>query len=277
MSTHSLVKQYFALVPPYFLHLPPPLILIQPDNQECLIQHIFQSSLPEPGPTYRRQFWRRIVGYLEDVLRRHTNEDDASEIDVQEQGREEEGDGGDPEVDERIYSALADLMALPLEHEETSYRTFLYPLGDTEARIILLEDIAVIQGGTTGLRTWKASLHLAHHIHLNTISLPPGPIVELGAGTGFLSIFLAQRQREVIATDLDATDGRQAPLKRLQHNVGMNHVEENVKVTPLDWADSLRPKSERPAVWEELTSRPYTVVAADVTGFFNLDSRGRRM
>lgn len=131
-----------------------------------------------------------------------------------------------------------------------SYRTFIYdqpgwsrPTG--ESRVTLLEEQVAIQAGTTGLRTWTAryvlalhhreannSLHLAHHIlhspHIfasngvnenSTPSIPP--CIELGAGTGFLSILLAQLGADVIATDLDGpSDGvRQMPLERLRRNV----------------------------------------------------------
>ena len=77
------------------------------------------------------------------------------------------------------------------------------------------------------------SLHLAHHIlrtpsilsldsSTNTSRQPL--IVELGAGTGFLSILLSQLGADVISTDLDDADGgdKQAPLDRLRGNVQLS-------------------------------------------------------
>jgi predicted RNA methylase len=53
-------------------------------------------------------------------------------------------------------------------------------------------------------------------------SIPP--IIELGAGTGFLSILLAQLGADVMATDLDGDgdDGRQTPLGRLAGNIALS-------------------------------------------------------
>lgn len=39
----------------------------------------------------------------------------------------------------------------------SSYRTFIYPDGVKERRITLIEELAAIQAGTTGLRTWTAA------------------------------------------------------------------------------------------------------------------------
>ena len=77
------------------------------------------------------------------------------------------------------------------------------------------------------------SLHLAHHIiHTPEILFPPHTtrdtmaslpsIFELGAGTGFLSILLAQMGADVIATDLEAEEGRDSPLERLKGNVALS-------------------------------------------------------
>jgi hypothetical protein len=78
-------------------------------------------------------------------------------------------------VDERIYEAVAELMADPLAGElvcdcswgaltsrpKQSFKTFIYdrpgwrsnPIGGTLA-ITLLEEQVAVQAGTTGLRTW---------------------------------------------------------------------------------------------------------------------------
>jgi hypothetical protein len=127
----------------------------------------------------------------------------------------------------------------------SSYRTFIYhrPSDMKERQITLIEELAAIQAGTTGLRTWTAAyvfidtstnyrLHLAHHIlHNPTLLHPSGipPILELGAGTGFLSILLAQLGADVVASDLGDSDEdeemegeRRTPLARLQANVELS-------------------------------------------------------
>lgn len=60
-----------------------------------------------------------------------------------------------------------------------------------------------------------------------------GAVLELGAGTGFLSILLAQLGASVTATDLDsdpdalddgAPDQRETPLKRLRENARLSQT-----------------------------------------------------
>ena len=83
--------------------------------------------------------------------------------------------------------------------------------------------------------TDRSRLHLAHHIlsdprllrlTRNSGSLPP--VLELGAGTGFLSILLAKLGGNVVSTDLggqeteDMETTRRTPLARLQQNVNLS-------------------------------------------------------
>lgn len=100
--------------------------------------------------------------------------------------------------------------------------------GRPERRITLLEEQVAVSSGSTGLRTWTASLHLGHHFLTGGVSLAPR-VLELGAGTGFLSILLTQLGYDVIATDLgdegpecphDAP--RQTPLGRLRANLALS-------------------------------------------------------
>ena len=92
-----------------------------------------------------------------------------------------------------------------------------------------------MQAGTTGLRTWTAALHFAHHFLSSPAALfghVPSAVLELGAGTGFLSAVLALEGVDVLATDLgddeegegegDGVEGRQTPLGRLKANIAMS-------------------------------------------------------
>lgn len=122
-----------------------------------------------------------------------------------------------------------------------SYKTFLY--GQPERSITLREEQVAVQAGTTGLRTWTAALHLAHHVlhSSSSIFLPSSsaessstttpPVLELGAGTGFLSLLLAQLGSDVITTDLgdeadDAEEGGtwRTPLGRLSANISLSEL-----------------------------------------------------
>lgn len=81
-----------------------------------------------------------------------------------------------------------------------------HPPSATERSVITIESRGLIlSGGTTGNRTWEAALHLG-----SFLASPAGEalvrgkrVIELGAGTGFLSLFCARHLgvRGVVATD----------------------------------------------------------------------------
>lgn len=74
----------------------------------------------------------------------------------------------------------------------------------------------MIVAGTTGLRTWQASVSIANHLIARPDALalrsPGAPVLELGAGAGLLSLVCGRlmdqgvggdRGRKVLATDVD--------------------------------------------------------------------------
>lgn len=122
-----------------------------------------------------------------------------------------------------------------------------------------------MQAGTTGLRTWTAALHCAHHFLSSPDALfgrPTRAVLELGAGTGFLSAVLAHEGVGVIATDLGDDDcegeedaggltsgdvdggiqegARATPLGRLRANLSNSEIP-----FPTAFADSRRPSRAR--------------------------------
>jgi predicted nicotinamide N-methyase len=74
-------------------------------------------------------------------------------------------------------------------------------------------------GPTTGLRTWEACLRLAHFLYRNQDLIQGKNVLELGAGTGFLSIFclLVLGAKNVVATD-----GNEQVLDGLRENIALN-------------------------------------------------------
>lgn len=94
-------------------------------------------------------------------------------------------------------------------------------------------DSSVSSSLQLSLRQLMDRLHLAHHILRDRSLIHQSgvlaPILELGAGTGFLSILLAQLGADVVASDLGNTDDdedvegeRRTPLARLQANVELS-------------------------------------------------------
>ncbi|ORY32507.1 hypothetical protein BCR39DRAFT_504245 [Naematelia encephala] len=275
-------RQHHSLYPPYLLSLPRNITagdFASASSQRYLLDQILYDPITrsyEPELGYSRRFWRWIVGRLEQGV---------EEINLMDPGRDEE-------VDEKFYEALTRFMVDDKPSEDflpkESYRTFIYNLSswqiqsaqggvvDQERYITLLEEQVAVQAGTTGLRTWTAALHLAHHILDDRNILQPDSdgtgngsfptIIELGAGTGFLSILLAQLGARVIATDLGDTEDfdhgiKRTPLARLRSNVELNQLQRPPHVIPLDWMDASKP----PETWQELIQEtPKTIVAADV-------------
>lgn len=74
-------------------------------------------------------------------------------------------------------------------------------------------------GPNTGLRTWEASLRLAHFLHSKPELVRGRSILELGAGTGFLSIFCAAY---LSPSHVLVTDGHEDVLASLQENIASN-------------------------------------------------------
>ncbi|CAK9786355.1 hypothetical protein CC85DRAFT_284964 [Cutaneotrichosporon oleaginosum] len=248
-ALQTLRRQYFALVPAYLLLIPD----LPPAAQEWLADNLVDSPLPAPEEGYQRSFWKRALPALE-------------------------AGAGEDGVEERVYEVVAELMATPPRFGEPpqSFKTFLY--GEPERAITLREEQVAVQAGTTGLRTWTAALHLAHHVlHssstlFSSATLPP--VVELGAGTGFLSILLAQLGADVITTDLgdeygdDEGQAFRTPLGRLKANISLNELHKPPKVRSLDWADASASPDQRTPAWAEalepVEGRRRVVMAADV-------------
>jgi len=103
----------------------------------------------------------------------------------------------------------------------------------------ILEDKSMISKGTTGLRTWEASLRLAEYFIQNPTLCQNKNIIELGSGIGFLSLICAKlNAKSVIATDVNSD-----VMQRLRQNIKSNLSilkQENLaipKAEKLDWND----------------------------------------
>jgi 2-polyprenyl-3-methyl-5-hydroxy-6-metoxy-1,4-benzoquinol methylase len=91
--------------------------------------------------------------------------------------------------------------------------------------ISLVENRELISQGTTGLRTWGASLYLVEYFHQKNVR--GKKILELGSGLGLLSMALKLMGNQVHATDC------QVVLERLQHNITLNNLD--IPVSLLNW------------------------------------------
>lgn len=174
-------------------------------------------------------------------------------------------------------SHLSTLIASELPSESTAaqqktYVTFTcLPESETksesdpnqEPSVLLLERRYLISGSlTTGFRTWEAALHLGSYL-LNTDSrklIEGKNILELGAGTGFLSVLCA---KILGANHVTSTDGDEGVVEALKENAFLNNVDDDSKwqASILRWGRALK------GTWveDEFESFPYdTVVGADI-------------
>lgn len=160
-------------------------------------------------------------------------------------------------VQQKCYVTFA---CLPPDHEtDTSYRD--------EPTITLLERPHLISGSlTTGFRTWEAALHLGSYLLSPTGQelIRGKSILELGAGTGFLTMLAAKHLQ---ARHVTVTDGDEGVIDALKENLFLNGLDDGQKVLPsvLRWGHGLR------GTWgeEDCEAWPYDVVmGADIVRDF---------
>jgi hypothetical protein len=68
-SIRTLAVQYFQLVDPPHLAIPPGNVLVQPAVQQALYEHMFDESLtPLPPATYRTRVLKQILARIEEAI-----------------------------------------------------------------------------------------------------------------------------------------------------------------------------------------------------------------
>lgn len=124
------------------------------------------------------------------------------------------------------------------------------------------------KGNNVGLRTWEAALHLAWYLTTQRADLVRDRnVLELGAGTGFLSLLCAGH---LGASHVLATDGLGHVCDSLESNVHLNvsngtlDDHEPPKVRQLDWTD--RPEIDQLLEDTKQAGRQYDlIIGADIT------------
>ena len=138
--------------------------------------------------------------------------------------------------------------------------------GPPAPTVTTLETPALIAaGGTTGLRTWEAAKYLA-----SFLCSPTGRpyvfgrrIIELGAGTGLVSIFCA---RHLEAEFTLATDGAGEVVDSIVENMYLNGLDsrKTMEAVVLKWGHAVLPG----LVLDEEGTRGYDLVlGADIVSF----------
>jgi len=147
-------------------------------------------------------------------------------------------------------NCLTALMATPAVPASTaalqkSYVTYTAPIytedAHTSLTVTTLESRSLLSNsGVTGLRTWEGALHLGAYIAspAGRALLQGKTVLELGAGTGFLSIFCAKHAGAVYVL---ATDGDGGVVDDIGANIYLNGLENSGKIesTVLKWGHAI--------------------------------------
>lgn len=230
------------------LDFPAPEALREEACQEELFRRLFaDSALAHPPP-----HWYQLT-----VLKELVSRIEASIEDWDQHG-----------VSDNLAAALMGLIAQPLQSEATAaqqknYVTYHLSLLEptptaTEKEptaaaatptITLLEARSLISAsGTTGLRTWEAALHLGQYLCASDSGrLADGGtvvrgrrVLELGAGTGYLSVLCAAH---LGAARVVASDGSDDVVNALPDSFFLNGLQNSspARVVPMDlkWGHAL--------------------------------------
>ncbi|KAF8323246.1 hypothetical protein DL93DRAFT_669277 [Clavulina sp. PMI_390] len=251
MAHQSIQQEFRALygsLAPFKSRLPHDLENYQPALVESLLEDPHFSSFP-PAPDFQRQFWRHVVTVIESK---------------------------GVEVDERIYDRYLSLLSSPTslirpniftnEPPAPSFLTYFYATPSspsTPEKVTLLESRTTIEAGTTGMRTWKASLMLAEWLIAHPETVQGKHVLELGAGIGFLGILISKLQGGVAHSSVTMSDVDENVLERNRHNVELppNVVEQPARVIQLDWFDSL---DQDTSLTLQLNPPPDLIIGADI-------------
>ncbi|TGO42276.1 hypothetical protein BHYA_0010g00360 [Botrytis hyacinthi] len=193
--------------------------------QEAIYSRLFEENVLEYPPPQRYQ-----LKTLKELTKRIEN----SIHDWEEQG-----------ISDNLMSQLSILLSTPIPSEATaaqqqSYVTYTLSslplisststsLASQTPTITILESASLLSGsGTTGLRTWEAALHLSTYISLNPHLISNKTILELGCGTGFISILCA---KYLSAKHVLATDGSPETLTLMNTSLFLNNLTDAITPT----------------------------------------------
>ena len=140
------------------------------------------------------------------------------------------------EISDDLMSTMSSLFmsSLPSEAEsalQKAYVTYAFPRNladdsiEDDRTVTLLEARSVISSlGTTGLRTWEAALFLGSYVASEDgqMLIRGKKVLELGAGTGMLSILSA---KHLETSGIVATDGDEAVVDAIKTNFFLNGLD----------------------------------------------------
>ncbi|RCI13136.1 hypothetical protein L249_1134 [Ophiocordyceps polyrhachis-furcata BCC 54312] len=222
--------QYLQLQPR--LDYPPSETLRLAEAQDAIYTRLFDANALPGGPPdrYRGRTLKELVVRIEAAI----------------------DDWDEHAVSDHLMAALSMLLGAPLPPEAASaqercrvqHHLSSLPRGDemtawNEPTITLMESPQLISAaGTTGLRTWEAALHLGQYLCLHTDIVVGKRVLELGAGTGYVSILCA---RHLSCAHVVASDGSDEVVGKLADSFLLNHVDQDpsrISAQKLHWGEA---------------------------------------
>ncbi|XP_077591520.1 protein-lysine N-methyltransferase EEF2KMT isoform X2 [Stigmatopora nigra] len=180
-------------------------VILELLQQTCL--HSLCRKFP-PSPRYRKSFLSELIKRVEAAACEPMDE---------------------------LYDALAEVVAAPEMAE--GYRTYLLPCGES---VSLLESVALISKGTTGLVTWEAALYLTEWALDHPKMFTGRRVLELGSGAGLTGIAVCC---SCAPSSYVFSDCHPSVLRRLRDNLNLNGLDDanaagvEITVEELDWTD----------------------------------------
>ncbi|CAF9912978.1 MAG: hypothetical protein HETSPECPRED_001281 [Heterodermia speciosa] len=220
-------RQYFQLIDPQHLTAPHLDVLRLPQVQEEIYLKLFsEESIPFLPPA---RFRFRVLKALIDVL--HEGFQDPEE----------------DEISDSLTACFAQLVAQPSVSEidsaqQKSYVTYTAPIHGSDApSVTTLEARSTLASfGNTGVRTWEAALRLGTYLFSDAgrQHVAGMNVIELGAGTGFLSILCA---KHLDARFVMATDGSSDIVDELESSLILNGLEgpQTIQARVYKWGHAL--------------------------------------
>ncbi|KAL3465147.1 putative methyltransferase-domain-containing protein [Aspergillus heterothallicus] len=235
-SVALLAAQYFEQVDPPSLSLPSGPTLVSPAIQNAIYESMFNedTAWPLPPTSYQTRVLKTIIARIEESIS-DTEEDEILDI-----------------LLEKWTTLISTPRSSTLEEaQKLTYIRYTAPppatntsiSESTEMRTIITSEnrSLILASGTTGFRTWEAALHLGSFLSTTSLgsSLVSGKrVLELGAGTGFLSFLCAKylRIESILTTDRDP-----ALLEQIDDCIVKNELEKTkIRTGIWEWGSPLQ-------------------------------------
>lgn len=214
-------------------------LLMHGDYQERVESIIFTSDVEFTVPeTYRKSIVKLLIREFERM------QVEVSEVMLEYYASTAGQDDGQVNTTRRHVGVVEP----PTTSRAVRVRYFYRP--DKSFQVYESPSVLVAQG-TTGHKTWEAALALGDLLLSEPELVKSQAVLELGAGTGFLSLLTAR----VGASKVVSTDGSEKMVDLMQTNVMANHEQDKIACTKLWFGED-----------NELEKMPFDVIlGADVT------------